>query len=1063
MEMKMLIKKVLCCLIISVIVTSGVPSPVLASNSNALPLGMYIPVRGGDNEPLKQQNLVEVLKQHGVDRIFVAGYHPTGDGKGVLQITKKRKWQGTTDDPEFKGAYDLDSLIAEAHNENIEVHVIVCCFGGSGVPSESVNAMSYIHQTHLKEVIKYLLHNFKELDGIHLDYIRFMSEHGYMAEGDTDTIANFIWQCSEIKEGGIPVFLVKDLSAAVFAAYNENSYKYVWRDVGQDYNKMSQYLDFICPMAYHYPDHDASWVGDVTKFVKQKVTEKCLVIPDIQTFPNENGAEPGYEDVRKAISSALGNGADGINIFVYDWTSGEDWRAIDDFFHPSESPEFTPLDLCMVLDRSGSMDESMGDKTRMQGVKEAATGVVNVLLPQDRVSIVPFSDTATANIDFTSDFSRVKTKIDAIKAEGNTSFGAGLKAALDQFKDHGNPDHNPAILFMSDGEHKGIPIFTVGFATSESEVDVTKLKMMAEETGGGYHFVSKIFDLQNIFLRLEHKTSGWESVAAYVGEVDELFDPSSRQVDFSASNVIYSGDTKPEYVIIKDPQSGYWTTKVYGKSIGSSEAYYVLVTKYVPPMVSPVHNVNTGEDFATIQNAIDDPYTQDGHTVTVDPGTYTEHLAIDKPLKLMGDDKNTTIIEGIGSGNPYCVHVTADNVEISGFTIQHGMYGILLESSDSCTISENIIHDSNDGIHLTDSNNNVIINNILFNNIWELGPNGIILSSSDNNVITDNELVENGDGVSLHESKNNLIYHNNFVDSIFNQAYDSTGTNSWDNGPTEGGNYWSDHGCVGNPSAGSQPYYINTDGVDHYPFQDPNGWLNGVPDGNTFTNTIGMEFVPIPVGEFDMGSPSDEEDRWSAEGPVHHVNIGKAFYMGRYEVTQQQWRAIMGDNPSRFTGDDLPVEQVSWYDLQEFIKKLNEKEGTDKYRLPSEAEWEYACRTGTTTRYSFGGDESNLGEYAWYDDNSGDKTHPIGQKQPNSWGLYDMHGNVWEWVQDSWHSNYNGAPTDGSAWESGDGTFRVFRGGGWSFLAANCRSAIRFFIDPGGRSSYLGFRLLREQ
>jgi formylglycine-generating enzyme required for sulfatase activity len=248
-----------------------------------------------------------------------------------------------------------------------------------------------------------------------------------------------------------------------------------------------------------------------------------------------------------------------------------------------------------------------------------------------------------------------------------------------------------------------------------------------------------------------------------------------------------------------------------------------------------------------------------------------------------------------------------------------------------------------------------------------------------------------------------------------------------------------------------------------YPSHELNGGLNGVPDGNTITNTIGMEFVPIPPGEFEMGSPSDEEGRWSAEGPVHHVNIGKAFYMGRYEVTQKQWRAIMGDNPSRFTGDDLPVEQVSWYEVREFIKKLNEKESTDKYRLPSEAEWVYACRAGTTTRYSFGGDESNLGEYAWYDDNSGDKTHPIGQKQPNSLGLYDMHGNVWEWVQDIWHSNYNGAPTDGSAWESGDGTFRVFRGGGWSFLAANCRSAIRFFIDPGGRSSYLGFRLLREQ
>ena len=316
-----------------------------------------------------------------------------------------------------------------------------------------------------------------------------------------------------------------------------------------------------------------------------------------------------------------------------------------------EEKDFTPLDLCMVLDRSGSMDESMGDKTRMQGVKEAAKGVVNVLLPQDRVSIVSFSDTATTNIDLTSDVNRVKTKINAINADGYTSFGAGLETALGQFKAHGNPDHTPAILFMSDGEHnrapgpeayvtqcknKDIPIFTVGFASSESEVDVTKLKMMAEETGGEYHFVSEIFDLQNIFLRLQHKASDWESIATYVGEVNEgetvtagtfyvdpaiedlrvtlnwpgsnldlkLFNPNGRQVDFSASNVIYSGDTKPEYVIIKDPQSGTWMVKVYGKSIGSSEKYYVLVTKYEPEptmdIQAEIRNIWTSDNISPI-------------------------------------------------------------------------------------------------------------------------------------------------------------------------------------------------------------------------------------------------------------------------------------------------------------------------------------------------------------------------------------------------------------------------------------------------------------------------------
>jgi len=235
-----------------------------------------------------------------------------------------------------------------------------------------------------------------------------------------------------------------------------------------------------------------------------------------------------------------------------------------------------------------------------------------------------------------------------------------------------------------------------------------------------------------------------------------------------------------------------------------------------------------------------------------------------------------------------------------------------------------------------------------------------------------------------------------------------------------------------------------------------------ITDGNTITNTIGMEFVLIPAGKFDMGSPSDEEDRWSAEGPVHHVNIGKAFYMGRYEVTQKQWRAIMGDNPSYFKGDNLPVEQVSWYDAQEFIRKLNEKESTDKYRLPSEAEWEYACRAGTITKYSFGDSESNLGDYAWYDDNSDLKTHPVGQKKPNPWGLYDLYGNVREWVQDTL-SDYNGAPTDGSAWESGDGTYRVSRGGGCNYGAGACRSAFRNFEGSNRSLSNLGFRLLKEQ
>jgi formylglycine-generating enzyme required for sulfatase activity len=231
-------------------------------------------------------------------------------------------------------------------------------------------------------------------------------------------------------------------------------------------------------------------------------------------------------------------------------------------------------------------------------------------------------------------------------------------------------------------------------------------------------------------------------------------------------------------------------------------------------------------------------------------------------------------------------------------------------------------------------------------------------------------------------------------------------------------------------------------------------------DAKTITNSIGMEFVLMPAGEFDMGSPSNEKDRYSNEGPLHRVKISNAFYMGKYEVTQKQWRDVMGSSPSYFKGDDLPVERVSWNDVQDFIKKLNEKEGSNKYRLPSEAEWEYAARAGTATRYSFGDDESKLGDYAWYYANSGSKTHEVGTKKLNPWGLYDMHGNVWEWVQDKWHGDYSGAATDGSAWER-SGSDRVVRGGGWSSLARDCRSADRNNDGPGDRDGVLGFRLLR--
>jgi formylglycine-generating enzyme required for sulfatase activity/serine/threonine protein kinase len=234
----------------------------------------------------------------------------------------------------------------------------------------------------------------------------------------------------------------------------------------------------------------------------------------------------------------------------------------------------------------------------------------------------------------------------------------------------------------------------------------------------------------------------------------------------------------------------------------------------------------------------------------------------------------------------------------------------------------------------------------------------------------------------------------------------------------------------------------------------------------TFTNSIGMEFVLIPAGEFDMGSPDSEKGRYADEGPIHHVKIAKAFYMGKYEVTQKQWREIMGYNPSKFQGDNLPVDTMSWADVLEFIGKLNAKEGTNKYRLPTEAEWEYAARTGTKTIYSFGDNESMLGDYAWFIKNSNDRTHAVGKKMPNAWELYDMYGNVWEWVQDVYHNSYSGAPTDGSAWE-GDGfdsiygDERIYRGGGWYCSIENCRSAFRGHLSSKSRFDALGFRLLR--
>ena len=214
--------------------------------------------------------------------------------------------------------------------------------------------------------------------------------------------------------------------------------------------------------------------------------------------------------------------------------------------------------------------------------------------------------------------------------------------------------------------------------------------------------------------------------------------------------------------------------------------------------------------------------------------------------------------------------------------------------------------------------------------------------------------------------------------------------------------------------------------------------------------------VEIPAGSFDMGSDSGDAN----EKPVHRVTIAKPFAIGKTEVTQEQWKAVMGNNPGYFSacGDSCPVEQVSWDDAQAYIKKLNAITGK-QYRLPTEAEWEYACRAGSQQEFC-GGDTAD--SVAWHNGNSGKffgtSPHPAARKQANAFGLYDMSGNVWEWVADIYHENYNGAPTDGSAWEGSSST-RVLRGGSWGKDAKYGRAAARYMFSSGYRDFSYGFRL----
>jgi formylglycine-generating enzyme required for sulfatase activity len=255
------------------------------------------------------------------------------------------------------------------------------------------------------------------------------------------------------------------------------------------------------------------------------------------------------------------------------------------------------------------------------------------------------------------------------------------------------------------------------------------------------------------------------------------------------------------------------------------------------------------------------------------------------------------------------------------------------------------------------------------------------------------------------------------------------------------------------------------------------GYYGGYGD---FINSVGMEFVLVPAGTFGMGSPEDERGRWEDE-TRHEVTLTGNFYLMTTQVTQAQWEAVMGGNPSRFAncGGDCPVENVSWDDVQTFIAALNALEG--RYRLPTEAEWEYAARAGTETTFASGdlsnlfcGHDPNLDAMGWYCNNaeafydgchdnsdwggpSCAGTHPVAWKPPNAWGFHDMHGNVWEWVQD-WYAPYPSGPRiDPTGPESG--VLRVLRGCAWGSYAGSCRVAYRLNGAPGLRSADIGFRL----
>jgi formylglycine-generating enzyme required for sulfatase activity len=305
--------------------------------------------------------------------------------------------------------------------------------------------------------------------------------------------------------------------------------------------------------------------------------------------------------------------------------------------------------------------------------------------------------------------------------------------------------------------------------------------------------------------------------------------------------------------------------------------------------------------------------------------------------------------------------------------------------------------------------------------------------------------------VDFYVSRQNIIITYDFTGTASNQRYDlqlyvSINNNTW-RGPLT---YVS--GDIGTAQSGGYSKRITWNALQEYTEVEGNLSFKITAKCTSGCNTNDGDMIFIEGGTFSMGS-----NEYDDEKPIHSVTVS-SFYMGKYEVTQKQWREVMGQDPPElnFKGcDQCPVERVSWNDIQEFLKKLNAKTGKN-YRLPTEAEWEYAARGGKSYKYA-GSD--NIGSVAWYSDNSDSKTHPVGQKSANGYGLYDMSGNVWEWCSDWYNSDYyKNSPSDNPKGPS-TSSIRVLRGGSWISGAAGCRSADRYFSTPDYRHNNYGFRL----